>query len=175
MCSYIWGYVHDDVIKWRHFPRHWSFVRWIHRSPGEFPAQRPVTPSFDVFFDLRLNERLSKQSWIWWFETLSRPLWRQCNAQVRFYASLYQWHQCVAGKLHTLNPSINLSVHVLWIATSTSCLDICWTMVTVKVILKWHVHHFILRIRQEWEMLLYPKRNSHSNHEFLMNIIHGLR
>ena len=27
--------------------------------PGEFPAQRPVTRSFDVFFDLRLNKRLS--------------------------------------------------------------------------------------------------------------------
>ena len=27
---------------------------------GEFPAQRPVTRSFDVFFDLRLNELLSK-------------------------------------------------------------------------------------------------------------------
>ena len=44
--------------------------------PGEFPAQRPVTRSFDVFIDLRLNDRLSKQSWGWWFETLSRPLWR---------------------------------------------------------------------------------------------------
>ena len=39
---------------------------------GEFPAQRPVTWSFDVFFDLRLNKRLSKQSWGWWFETLPR-------------------------------------------------------------------------------------------------------
>ena len=29
----------------------------------EFPAQRPVTRSFDVFFDLRLNKRLSKQLW----------------------------------------------------------------------------------------------------------------
>ena len=29
---------------------------------GEFPAQRPVTLSFDVFFDLRPNKRLSKQS-----------------------------------------------------------------------------------------------------------------
>ena len=46
---------------------------------GEFPAQRPVTRSFDVFFDLCLNERLRKQSWGWWFETLSRPLWRHCN------------------------------------------------------------------------------------------------
>ena len=30
-------------------------------GPGEFPAQRPVTRSFDVFFDLRPNKRLSKQ------------------------------------------------------------------------------------------------------------------
>ena len=29
---------------------------------GDFPAQKPVTRSFDVF-DLRLNKRLSKQSW----------------------------------------------------------------------------------------------------------------
>ena len=30
--------------------------------PGEFPTQRPVMRSFDVFFDLRLNKRFSKQS-----------------------------------------------------------------------------------------------------------------
>ena len=47
--------------------------------PGDFPAQRPVTRSFDVFFDLRLNKRLSKQSWGWWSETISRPLWRYRN------------------------------------------------------------------------------------------------
>ena len=41
---------------------------------GESPAQKPVTRSFDVFFDLCLNKRLSKQSWGWWFETSSRPL-----------------------------------------------------------------------------------------------------
>ena len=48
-------------------------------GPGEFPTQRPVTRSFDVFFDLRLNKLLSKQWWGWWFETLSWSLWRQCN------------------------------------------------------------------------------------------------
>ena len=45
---------------------------------GEFPAQRPVARSFDVFSDLRLDKRLSKQSWGWWFEKPSRPLWRHC-------------------------------------------------------------------------------------------------
>ena len=42
--------------------------------PGEFPAQRPVTRSCDVFFDLRPNKRLSKQSRGWCFETQSRSL-----------------------------------------------------------------------------------------------------
>ena len=70
---------HDDVIKWKPFPRYWPFVRRIHRSPVNSPHKE--TRSFDVCFDLRLNKRLSKQSWGWWFETLSRPLWRHCNVK----------------------------------------------------------------------------------------------
>ena len=58
---------------WRHQMETFSPLLAIcaGNSPGtgEFPAQRPVTRSFDVFFDLRLNKRLSKQSWGWWFET----------------------------------------------------------------------------------------------------------
>ena len=46
---------------------------------GEFHTQRQVTRSFDVFFDLHLNKRLSKPSRGSWFETLSRPSWRHCN------------------------------------------------------------------------------------------------
>ena len=46
---------------------------------GEFPPQRPVMRSFDVFFYLRLNKRLSKQYWSWWFQTPSRSLWRHCD------------------------------------------------------------------------------------------------
>ena len=44
-------------------------------DPRWIPAQRPATRSFDVFIDLRLNKRLSKQPRGWWFETLSHPLW----------------------------------------------------------------------------------------------------
>ena len=46
---------------------------------GEFPAQRPVTQSFDVSLDLQPNKRLSKQWGGCWFETPSNPLWRHCN------------------------------------------------------------------------------------------------
>ena len=47
---------------------------------GEFTS--PVARSFHVFLDLRLNKRLSKQSWGWLFETPFCPLWRHCNAFV---------------------------------------------------------------------------------------------
>ena len=46
---------------------------------GEFSSHRPVTRSFDVFFDLCLNRQLSKQSRRRWFETPSHSLWRHCN------------------------------------------------------------------------------------------------
>ena len=67
---------HDDVIKWKHFPRYWLFVRGIHRSRWIPHTQRPVMRSFGVFF-----KRLSKQPRGWWFETPSLSLWRQCNVK----------------------------------------------------------------------------------------------
>ena len=57
-------------------------------GPGEFPTQRPVTRSFDVFFDLGLNKRLNKHSWGWWFEMLSWSLWRHHNALKSYFNSL---------------------------------------------------------------------------------------
>ena len=36
---------HDDVIKWKHFPRYWPFVRGIHRSPVIWDA---FAPHYDV-------------------------------------------------------------------------------------------------------------------------------
>ena len=51
---------------------------WNSPVTGEFPSHRPVTRSFDVFFDLRLNKRLSKQPRHQWFETPSGSLWRHC-------------------------------------------------------------------------------------------------
>ena len=56
-------------------------------GPGEFPAQGPVTRSFDVFFDLHPNKRLSKQWRGWWFETQPCPLWRHRNDEVGFAGS----------------------------------------------------------------------------------------
>ena len=76
----IWS--HDDVIKWKHFPRNWPFVRGIHRSLVD-SLSKPVTSSFDVFCDPRLNKRWSKPSRRRWFETPLCSLWRHCNESLQ--------------------------------------------------------------------------------------------
>ena len=53
------SYIHDDVIKWNHFPRYWPFVRGIHRS-----RWIPRTMASDAEL----------------FETPPWSLLRQCNA-----------------------------------------------------------------------------------------------
>ena len=63
---------------------------------GEFPSQRPVTRRFDVFFDLRQNKRLDKQSWCWWFETPSRQLWRHRNELTQ---STFESHEHISPSL----------------------------------------------------------------------------
>ena len=78
---------------WRHQMETFSVLLAICAGnwpvPGEFPTQRPVTGSFDVFFDLRLNKQLSKQWWGWWFEMLACPLWRQRNAvELTYYVHM---------------------------------------------------------------------------------------
>ena len=46
--------------------------RWI-------PCTRASYAELWFFFDLRLNKRLSKQPWGWWFETPPSLLWRHCS------------------------------------------------------------------------------------------------
>ena len=84
---------------------------------GEFTGlrwKRPVTRSFNVFFDLCLNKRLSKQSWGWWFEMQSRPLWRHRKhhdtiIQTLWLACIYRfwfWNRTGSGKWRIQVPSL---------------------------------------------------------------------
>ena len=78
------------VLWWRHRIETFSalLALCVGKSPvtGEFPAQRPVTRRFDIFFDLCLNKQLNKQLRPRWVETPSRSLWRQWNDT---------YHQCM--------------------------------------------------------------------------------
>ena len=68
-----------------------NIFRVIGHLCGEFTGSHriPLTKAIDVrlwcFFDLRLNKQFSKQSWGWWFETLSRSLWGHCNEAFTYH------------------------------------------------------------------------------------------
>ena len=132
-------YVYCSVTLKKYRPFHWyqmfMFRWWRHQmetfsallaicagnSPvtGEFPAQRPVTRSFDGFFDLRLNKRLSKQRWGWWFETPTSPLWRHCNGYltVNAHASRSRAITGLRNGVLQVQPWTVTSTNAVW----TSC------------------------------------------------------
>ena len=73
---------------------------------GEFPSQRPVTRSYDVSFDLRINKRLSELSWGCWFGTPLRSLWRHCNV----IGNVFSFDQAALWMVQSVRPSVRLSV-----------------------------------------------------------------
>ena len=78
---------------------------------GEFPSRRPVTRSFGVIIDLRLNERLSKKSWGWWFGTPPGSLWRHCNALIMERSFVFR----------TANNKESLGVFSWWLPQTWKC------------------------------------------------------
>ena len=101
--------------------------------PGEYRAQRPVTLSFGVFFDLRLNKRLSKQSRGWWFETLSRPLWRHRNGYP------------VTGRKFCAIPVMNYWTHTKFPYIHNVMIDTLEIVGIVgEVFKKWHIFVILL-------------------------------
>ena len=95
---------HDDVIKWKHFPRYWPFVQGIHRSPVNSLHKGQWRGALMLSLICVLNKQLSKQSWRWWFEMTPRSLWRHCNA-----AAIQQHHQATMNTL--LSNTISVWYH----------------------------------------------------------------
>ena len=110
-CKFVTHTQHDDVIKWKHFPRYWPIVRGIHRSTVNSPHKGQWHGA--LIFSLK---RLSKQSWGWWFETLSHPLWRHRNE-----LTSGSWHDETKNENH---PSIFSNLPV--IITTECFVDTPW-------------------------------------------------
>ena len=97
---------------------------------GESPTQRPVTRSFDVFFDLRLNKRLSKQPWGWWFETPPRSSWRHCNAKLLLISYKLIWQ------------SMNSLIPFIWTLYSNSNMQWAFYSVSYTIVAEIILHLF---------------------------------
>ena len=108
---------------------------------GEFLAQRPVTRSFGVFFDLHLNKRLSKQSWGWWFQTPSRQLWHHCNGVGGCACVLYV---CFC----TINTFLNMAV-MYWRKTTMNVV-----YHSISLLFDWHFqksqHETNIKLEGQW-------------------------
>ena len=114
-----------DSTWWRHQMETVSALLALYagNSPdtGEFPSQRPVTRSFDVLFDLRLNKQLNKQSWGLWLETPSRPFWRHSNV---YFASFTEvmYVICYIGSSH--NGALVYTIYCIHLTRPITLLDI---------------------------------------------------
>ena len=84
--------IQDSVMKWKHSPRYWPFVRGIHQSPvnsqHKYQWRRALMFSLIcVWTNVWVNNghviwaaiALIMTSLCWWFETQSCPLWRHRN------------------------------------------------------------------------------------------------
>ena len=135
---------HYDVIKWEEN----RVTGPLCGGPvtGEFPSQMPVTRSFDVFFDLRPNNRLSKQSRRRRLETQSRWLWRQCNDVDCFswssWASPFQKYQTAllcsvdgincwfnTGFYNGLASNIRQAIN----CTKYTCFNLIWNAIEISL------------------------------------------
>ena len=116
---------------------------------GEFSAQRPMTRSFDIFFDLCLNKRLRKQSRRWWFETQTRSFWRHSNET--YFGGLAQ--AAVAPLLtHWSYHSLALSHRFIMCKISLKCLPALKWWRLQKVIL--NKEHLNCGMMTSWNDLL---------------------
>ena len=79
-------YYHDDVIKLKQtLSALLAFCAGNSPVIHDFPKQRPVTRSFDVFFDLCLNKRLSIQSWRIFFSAKQDALmWDRIAENIKY-------------------------------------------------------------------------------------------
>ena len=108
--------------------------------PGEFPPQKPVTRSFDGYFDPRPSKWLSKQSWGWWFETPSRLLWRHRNGFNR-------------SNMLVSRPEYSCrTVLIPWLFCLVFCVDRSWAAILSWVLIPWL---FALLANYFWITCLY--------------------
>ena len=115
--------------------------RWI-------PTQRPVTWNFDVYFDLRLNKLLSKESRGWWFETpWTTALLSYRQMHMKFVWNIRRMNLVRSTFVFHVNFIQNSrEVHMKLIRT---CVKFTWTSYEFLMKLVWNIMHIFMWILHE--------------------------
>ena len=131
----------------------------------EFPTQRPVTRIFYGFFYLRVNKRLSKKSWGWWFEMPSRSLWRHCdeNSYTQCILCIMKIHgnssQCMDERYWIFEMCSVINCTSLWnfsafvIASLRYCPKLSRKMYTMKPVYNDHLIRYFSAFCQKAELV----------------------
>ena len=160
---------HDNGLVARNIPVSGPEAWWRHQietfssslaicaanSPvtGGFPGQRPVTRRFDVFFDLRLNQRLSKQSWGYWFERQSRPLLLHCNEVSKLTHGRRDFETNLVDSDEYIDKSMYICIYKLKPCKCRIVLNICkYVLYSIKTKLEctYTVHCRYLGVAVPW-------------------------
>ena len=134
-----------DVIKWKHFPRYWPFVRGIHRSPVNYPHKGQWRGSLMFSLIYALNKWLNIQWWGWWFETPSRSLWHHCNVYRNFCNVAFCFaYQCpkfisltVVSNMESRIQCINGNVIVMMENVVCYMMSLTWTHLCFRCMCLW--------------------------------------
>ena len=113
-------HAHEEAIPWKCVPHFWPWLRdrWVCRKLDKGPVMQSMNflcdaglnklsiyslfrhakilmwrRGVDVFFDLCMNTRSSKQLWSWWFETPSRHCDLTVMLALCVVSSILTWHQ----------------------------------------------------------------------------------
>ena len=125
--------VHDDVIKWKQFPRHWLSVRGEHWSSVDFPHNDQCQGTLIFFFILRLNKLLSKESRCRRFQTPSPSIWRHCYATQATLSRGKTANQIIIGHRYYFSWEVmHLSIYSCSIACPLLSSELCsvWLYMT---------------------------------------------
>ena len=136
---------HDDIMKWKHFPRYWPFVGGIHRTRWS-PRTKASDAKLWCFLDLRPNIQLSKQSWGWWFKTPSRLLRHHRNEMTTKRHAFVKMSLLENDCEHIFTDSIKLFKMIDMIS---------WNIMNMNV------DHVNLRGSFNAKMLFHQRRHSH--------------
>ena len=125
-----------------------------------------MTRSFDVFFDLRLNKRLSKQRWGWWFET---PSWSLCR-----HGNVRRYNHITRHRNYQVNFRIRVVTDTLKIKNDTDYVTVQWNKnvsLTLSEILRypWWRH----QTETFSALLAFPAGNSPVTGSFICTWIDG--
>ena len=156
---------HDDVMKWKHSPPYWPFVRGIHWPLVNSLHKGQWRGAMMFSMICVLIKWLRKQSFGWWFEKLSHPLYGIWSWVCRV---TYQLHH-VNGLVQDCSNSITNALELLKFCAKPSMCVCNWCQWYSPTKYRFEV------VALRWRHNGHDCISNHQPHDCLLNHLFGRR